>query len=303
MGTATAPLTAAAPAAIRKILFATDFSPCSELALPFAIAIARRHGAALFITHILPPEPRYELPLEPPRNELNAAKVAAQRHMIGLLDNNELLEVVYAPILRSGPFWQTLQEVIAEREIDFIVAGTRGREGLRKLFLGSTAELIFRNAVCPVLTIGPHVRPELLREPPGAVVYATDFSDASLRAFPHGVQIARQQGAPIVLVHAVAPPVAAVETVILPEVTDEIVEDARLRMAAMMREYPDLPAEAVVTTRPAVESILEAASRRKASMIVLGVQHKSSMATHVPWSVADAVVGRATCPVLTVRGD
>ncbi|MGH9524750.1 MAG: universal stress protein [Terriglobales bacterium] len=303
MGATTAPLSVAAPAAIRNILFATDFSPCSEVALPFAIALAKEHGASLFLTHILPAEPRYELPLEPQRDELNAAKQDAVHRFLAVIDSKELSEVVHAPILRSGRFWQTMQEVIVERQIDFIVTGTRGRGGLSKLFLGSTAELIFRNARCPVMTIGPHVRQEILRGEAGAVVFATDFSAASMQAFPYAVGMARQRGAPLILVHAVVPPVAAIETVVLPTISDELAQDARLRLTEIMRDYPDIPAEIIVSSRPSAEAIVEAATGRNAAAIVLGVQHKGAMATHVPWSVADAVVGRAPCPVLTVRGD
>lgn len=303
MGTASASVFTAAPAAIRNVLFATDFSPCSAIALPFAIAIAKQHNATLFLTHILPPEPRYELPLEPPRDELNVAKLEAQRRFIAMLENEKLSEVVHAPILRSGAFWPTMQEVIAEREIDFIVTGTHGREGLRKLFLGSTAELIFRNARCPVLTVGPHVRRESRRENLAGVVFATDFSPASLNALPYAIRMARQEGNRVALVHAVVPPVAAIETMVLPTISSEMAADARTRLAAMVADYPDIAAEIVVTTRPAAEAIVDTAANRAAAIIVLGVQHKGPMATHVPWSVADAVVGRATCPVLTVRGD
>ncbi|HET8792999.1 MAG TPA: universal stress protein, partial [Nitrososphaeraceae archaeon] len=40
----------------------------------------------------------------------------------------------------------------AEQEnIDLIVIGTRGRSGMKKLLLGSTASGILKNATCPVL--------------------------------------------------------------------------------------------------------------------------------------------------------
>lgn len=74
MGATIAPQPVAAPAAIHNILFATDFSACSEVAFPFAIALAKQYRASLYLTHILAPEPRYELPLEVQRDELNAAK-------------------------------------------------------------------------------------------------------------------------------------------------------------------------------------------------------------------------------------
>lgn len=303
MGATTAPPAVAAPAAIRNILFATDFSPCSEVAFPFAIALAKQYRASLYMTHILAPEPRYELPLEAQRDELNAAKQEAMRELNVLLARKELADVVHGAILRTGDFWETFEEVIAERDIDFIVTGTHGREGLRKLFLGSTAELIFRNAHCPVLTVGPHVRRELMSEKTGGVIYATDFSSASLHALPFAVGIARRQSIALTLMHAVVPPIAAIETVVAPIVTEELAEAARKSLAEMVPPEAEIAPEIVVTSRPAAEAIVIAAEERNAGLIVLGVRHSGAMASHVPWSVADAIVGRAPCPVLTIRGD
>jgi nucleotide-binding universal stress UspA family protein len=42
--------------ALRNILFATDFSSCSEAALPYAITLARRYDSLLNIVSVVPAE-------------------------------------------------------------------------------------------------------------------------------------------------------------------------------------------------------------------------------------------------------
>src|SRR5271157_1583706 len=42
--------------ALKNILFATDFSPHSDAALPYAVAIARQYGARLYGAHVVPSE-------------------------------------------------------------------------------------------------------------------------------------------------------------------------------------------------------------------------------------------------------
>ena len=59
------------------------------------------------------------------------------------------------PLIGEGVIWDVLQDMIQENGIDLIVLGTHGRQGLRKLLLGSIAEEVFRMAPCPVLTVGP----------------------------------------------------------------------------------------------------------------------------------------------------
>src|SRR5437879_5592706 len=41
---------------LKNILFATDFSPYSNAALPYALSLTRRYGAKLFATHVITPE-------------------------------------------------------------------------------------------------------------------------------------------------------------------------------------------------------------------------------------------------------
>ena len=304
MGATTSPIPVSAPVAIRNILFATDFSSSSEAALPFALCLARRYGATLFCTHVLAPEPRYDWPLERESDAMNAPKQEAIRRLAAAFESNEMSGIVHAPILRTGPFWPTMQEIIADHQIDFIVTGTHGRGGFRKLFLGSKAELIFRNATCPVLTVGLHAQASAANNGNRRIVFATDCSSTSLKALPYAVSLAASENARLTVVHAVAPAPAAIEAVVVPIAEAELVEDAKQRLNRILTQaaLPSSP-EVVVTCGPVVDAILTAAVQRNASMIVLGVRHKGALAAHVPWSIADGVVAHAPCPVLTVRGD
>src|SRR4051812_2995800 len=108
MGATTAPqLSPVTPAAIRNILFATDFSLCSETALPVALAFAKRYGAAFFVTHVPPEDTHYE----PSREQ------EAQQRFDALLASGVLNDVVHEPILRTGELWPTIQDVISTRAI------------------------------------------------------------------------------------------------------------------------------------------------------------------------------------------
>jgi nucleotide-binding universal stress UspA family protein len=67
-------------------------------------------------------------------------------------------------------------ELIDSLQIDLIVLGMRGRNGLKKLMLGSVAEEVVNCAPCPVLTVGPHVSPKSSPKLKlGAILCATDL--------------------------------------------------------------------------------------------------------------------------------
>ena len=56
-------------------------------------------------------------------------------------------------VLHAGPPAEVICWLAQERKCDLIVMGTHGRSGLKHLLLGSVAELVLRNARCPVLTV------------------------------------------------------------------------------------------------------------------------------------------------------
>ncbi len=56
-------------------------------------------------------------------------------------------------LLREGAPTDGIIDAAREWDADLIIAGTHGRGGLQRLFVGSTAEAVLRSAPCPVLVI------------------------------------------------------------------------------------------------------------------------------------------------------
>jgi nucleotide-binding universal stress UspA family protein len=46
----------------------------------------------------------------------------------------------------EGPIWDVISKTIDEKEVDLLVTGTHGREGLGKMVMGSHAENILRHS-------------------------------------------------------------------------------------------------------------------------------------------------------------
>jgi nucleotide-binding universal stress UspA family protein len=294
-----------APVSIKTVLFATDFSPCSDQALPYAAALAGRYGARLLLAHILEPEPRSSVPLEPYPADYDRAHRHARESMEKLEERAELHAVRHEVLLEQGAMWTVLADLIQRRRVDLLVAGTHGREGIRKLLLGSGAEQIFRHALCPVLLVGPRVS-----WPPSGnhferILYATDFSADALQALPYALSLAQEYGAQLTLLHVVHADANVPVEFVAGAYSDEMLAEADRRLRAL------LPAGAALPVPPqfrveygfAPESILGLALELKASVIVMGAHRGGVAATHLPWTTAHRVVCHAPCPVLTVRGE
>jgi hypothetical protein len=90
----------------------------------------------------------------------------------------------------DGDVCVALEEVIGQEHIDLVVVGTHSRMGLSKFIFGSVAERILRRVSTPVLTVGPKAAPDgepQRREASRPLLFATDFSEASLRILPYAI--------------------------------------------------------------------------------------------------------------------
>lgn len=75
-----------------------------------------------------------------------------------------------------------------------------------KVLLGSVAEKIFRQATCPVLTVGPAVSSKTTHAAAAElnrILYATDFSLESLAAARYAVYLAKEHRAELILMHSI----------------------------------------------------------------------------------------------------
>lgn len=298
---------------LKNILFATDFSPCSQAAHPYLQAIGGRYGSTVHVIHILAPEPQVGIPLDR-LPELDIDREAARSAMSALLASPPFVGMAHTATVARGELWKVLSLFIQERSIDLIVLGTHGRRGLRKLVLGSVAEQIFRHATCPVLTVGPHATHEGTASLK-TILFATDFSSGSRHAWPYAVSLARANNSHLLLLHALPLNIEALPNSVDPtmsanwEVSVELMADtvgcARRQVAELIsaETMQELNPEIIVECEPAAEMILSVAENKEAGLIVMGAHRASahSVAAHLPWATASAVVCRAPCPVLTVR--
>ena len=284
--------------ALQRILVAVDFSPCSRAALRYAAALVRQQHGKIFLAHVLPIEPMYPFPVDPMPMEMDTEQPL--RHMQEIVSTPDLRDVACEMRAERGELWPALEDMVKANNIELLVVGTRGREGLKKLFLGSVAEQVFRRAICPVLTVGPHVGPECLEK--GAlrrIVYATDFTASSLHALPYALELAHQHGASLSMIHALACGIPAAEygpTTF----SEREMESARAELRQLLPT--GVEADLIVEVGIPAEIITAVAEQQKASLIVMGLHAQSLFAaTHLPWTTAHRVVCDAHCPVLTVR--
>ncbi len=285
-----------------NILFATDFLPASQAALPYAAGLAKSFGAKLYAIHVTEPV-NYTLPPEAWVGTQTA--VEAEKKALREQFQRECPEAAAKIVEAEGNIWTAVETAIEKYEIDLIILGTRGRTGFEKVLLGSKAEEILRRAHCPVLTVGPDVPASLgSRGKIASILYATHFGPASLKASRIAVSLAEEYQAKLTVMTVLPPDRNDRQEGLKEEIAEAceeelrglVPEDAKLWCTPHFKvEYGDQPAE----------TILHRAQEIGADLILLGAHKPEGVpgaATHLPTATIHQVVAHANCPVMTIRG-
>jgi nucleotide-binding universal stress UspA family protein len=140
-------------AIISKILVAIDGSDASTDAADHATSLSKKYSAELYALHVIYTDVDLFGPHETSefmtrmRNEgekyLNKVKLMASEKNIQVKT-----EIISSTNIPGG-----ILEYAEENNIDFIVIGTRGRSGFKRLLLGSVASHVITYAHCPVLVV------------------------------------------------------------------------------------------------------------------------------------------------------
>jgi nucleotide-binding universal stress UspA family protein len=143
---------------VRRITYATDFSPASLAAFRPALDLARVTGAELTILHVLPSPVTLFIDgyvSQEIWDQIEASQRAqAAQEMDRLVKQAVDIGVrTTTTIVNGGIPDREIVRVAEESKTDMLVLGTHGRTGVARLFLGSVAAGVVATASCPVLTV------------------------------------------------------------------------------------------------------------------------------------------------------
>jgi nucleotide-binding universal stress UspA family protein len=204
--------------------------------------------------------------------------------------------------VEDGVPYKVVLDAVRRLQTDLLVLGVHGiHRGLEHLLIGSNTERILLAATCPTLTVGPHVMSGIdLKLHLEKVLYLSDFTPEAAAAAPYALMLGDAFGVPVDVCQLL--PIAAEGN---PRLREELAKDYCMTMKRVLNtEDSDWCLSAYQLDRSvAIDQILERAETQTAGIIVLGVNIKSHLGRHLHTSFAYQLLAKATCPVLTIRGD
>src|SRR5262249_32720257 len=132
------------------------------------------------------------------------------------------------------------------------------------------------------------------------ILHPTDFSEPSEYAFRLACSLARDYGARLIVLHVVTPPVVVYGEGVVPPGPELYQGGANVKLS-QMRVPADAPSERRQKEGDPATEILGVAQETRPDLIVLGTHGRTGLGRLLMGSVAEQVLRRAPCPVLTVR--
>jgi len=268
-------------ATLERLLLSTDGSTFSEGAVREAIGLAKTCSSKLYAVAVVETNTEFEA-MAPDLVE-KAEK-----------ETREFMEAVKAQAAKEGvdcvtvihqgeePFRFIVDEAKG-KQAEMIIMGRRGRTGIKRLLMGSVTAKVIGHAPCKVLVV-----PKAAKVEYKSILIATDGSKHSEKAASEAIGIARKCGS------AVAAICVAVNEGV------EAIAAKNADAVKAMGAGAGVSVETIVGKGRPDEAIVEAATKRKADLIVVGSHGRSALERLLMGKVAERVVGHADCAVLVV---
>jgi nucleotide-binding universal stress UspA family protein len=130
------------------------------------------------------------------------------------------------------------------------------------------------------------------------ILAATDFSPMSDHAFQFAGALARDYGARLIALHVIQPPAAVYgETGVFMEEPDH----GSVREALEALQFPGVEVEYRLMEGEPGPTIVQAARDTGCDLLVMGTPGRGLLLRMLLGSVAEGVLRRAPCPVITVK--
>lgn len=275
---------------MKTILVPVDFSKNAKVAAEYAIAIAKKTKASIILLNVFETPIMYtEIPLTTIQMDYAMIHDAAARR---LKEFNKSIKAAGGSVnielmLGQGLPSSRVHEIALERKADLIVMGTTGKGMAGRIFLGSNASRIIRNAPCLVLVVPPKAKFNGFKK----IIYSTDLTNDSIKHTNAILPIAEEFKSEIIYLH--------VNSLFdRPEVSKDVKE-----LSKKIKKYIDYPKTSgfVSNDEDIPDGINNFLKKHKADCLAMYTHHRTLVQKLFHKSITKSMSYHSTLPLLVIH--
>ena len=272
---------------MKNIIVPIDFSDQSDNALQAAASIAKKHNATLYALHMLELNEAILSSSEGfhPEQTVFLIKLAEKR-LKDFLDKTYLDGIKIVPIIKHFKVFSEISQVAQNHDVDLIVMGSTGSDGLKEIFVGSNTEKVVRHSDIPVMVI----KTKAEQFNPKEMVFACDLKEENIHAFQRAKYIADTFSAELKLVYINTP---GDEFLITAEIQQKIASFCSIvGYDVLIAIYNDYNIE---------RGILNFAANSNADIIGIPTHGRKGLSHFFMGSIGEDVANHSVLPVVTFK--
>ena len=293
----------------KKLLFAVDFSPYTEMLLGCAAELTQYGLDEVLLLNVL--ETREQGGLDDHDNPaFEAEKREAEEHLGRLSGELEAAGMKVKSLLRRGSPSREIVQAAREEDVDLIFMGARGRGFISRAFLGSVSEKVVKLADRSVLiqacrenkSEGGYTCENACSSLFDNILIACDFSRYADSVQPILIDLAKTLCTPITLLHVVEGKVDMARAP-LDKFKKRQAKEQMHRLEDMSYELGEYckSVKMDVVNGSTPHAILSYAESMDASLIILGAFGSGGASGDLLGSVTDRVMRKSDRPVLVLK--
>ncbi len=272
-----------------EILVPIDFSEQSLIALGQSYNLAREYNAEILLLYVIE-----EGGILTTAKQIADAKKEIQKKLDKLAEDTEKKSGVHVDtMIARGKAYEKIIEVADLTSALMVIMGSSSRKGLKKLFIGSNALRVVREANCPVITI----KGKSHREGCKNIVLPLDLTKETRDKVRHAIEIAQ-----------LGTYKAAIRVVSVLQSTDEFLVNKLTRQLEQVKVYIqkqgiECSAEiikAVKGEESLAQCVIDYAHKVDGDLIIIMTQQETNFTRMFIGSTAQEVVNNSDIPVMSI---
>lgn len=296
-------------AAIKRILFPTDFSPAAEKAFLIADPLAKKYDAELHVLHAIQwhgarwlSRAEYALPEADQIRIIERMRRDAEEEMSTKFPPKDYHVHIIESAEHSAS--ESIVDYARSNKIDLIVMGARGEGKFLRKLLGGTVEHVIEMSDSPILVTRGDV--ESTQALPKKLLAAVDFTDHTEKLLRHAAFLARELNAELDVIHVIPPSFLGTLYIGLdgsPVSLDEIRKVNQTRLEEYVEKVvpSDVFTNVYVAEGDPSFEIAEFAKRQGTDLLVVATHAYTGVKRLLLGSVARRAIQQSPCSVFVVK--